>query len=68
MLMTDKVNIVGATLTRQPFWEPTVLLRFVERVENHFGDAKQVRVLQQTWWDRGSGDTQWRDVPLEKEE
>ena len=55
--------------------QPTPELRFVERYVDTIQGQKTVRILQQKWvlyWsdENGGGEreSEWRDVPLEKEE
>lgn len=50
-------------------WEATPKLRFYERTE-HFptGTARIAKVLQQLWYCRTNGKTEWRDVPMERED
>lgn len=51
--------------------EVTPRLRFVFRREylfNDFGHARDVQVLQQAWFCRETGETEWIDVPTEKED
>ena len=44
-------------------FEPTAHLRFV--LHRSIVTEEMQRILQQLWQDRLSGNTEWRDVPLE---
>lgn len=58
-----------ATLGRCVNWQPTVKLRFVERIVTMNGNTvKTMTVLQQLWADMCSQNKEWRDVPVETEE
>ena len=54
-------------------WSCTAALRFVEReyleqpADCLYGTVRVAKVLQQCWVS-STGKTEWRDVPLEKEE
>ena len=56
-----------------PEWFSTPHLRFVERPKpdeftSMVSTTMKVRILQQLWQHGETGRTQWRDVPLCKEE
>ena len=59
----------GATLTRGKVFQPTMMLRFVERqtLLNNDLMLSKIMVLQQLWADMYSQEKEWRDVPLEEE-
>jgi hypothetical protein len=47
--------------------QPTMALRFLERVFTVDQDVKLIRILQQQFRDPVNGQLTWRDVPLEQE-
>jgi len=69
--MENNINISAiCTITQGKIFQPTMMLRFVERavpIDAH--TAMKTRVLQQLWADMNSSsrETEWRDVPLEEE-
>lgn len=70
--MENNINISAiCTITQGKIFLPTMMLRFVERqtlLNNDLMPSK-IMVLQQLWADMNSSsrETEWRDVPLEKE-
>ncbi len=60
--MNNKLDCSAPIITRGKVFQPTPMLRFVERL-----DPISVRVLQQKWADMNSQESEWRDVPLEEE-
>lgn len=45
-------------------WNPTLMLRFVERTTVHGTGSRSIKTLQQQWFD-GQSTYEWRDVPTE---
>jgi hypothetical protein len=66
--MNNKIDCSAPIITRGKLFQPTPILRFVERLvpRGEHTDIK-VRVLQQLWADMNSQESEWRDVPLEEE-
>jgi len=66
--MDNKFGSSAAMITRGKLFQPTPILRFVERwVPTGEHTEIKVRVLQQLWTDMNSQESKWRDVPLEEE-
>jgi hypothetical protein len=67
--MDNNIDCSAPIITRGKLFQPTPILRFIERlVPTDEHTAITVRVLQQKWADMNSQESEWRDVPLEEEE
>jgi hypothetical protein len=66
--MDNKLDCSAPIITRGKVFQPTPILRFIERLVPRGEHTARVRVLQQLWADMYSHESEWRDVPLEEEE
>jgi hypothetical protein len=65
--MINKLGSSAPIITRGKIFQPTPILRFIERLAPTDEHVATVRVLQQKWADMNSQESEWRDVPTEEE-